>query len=1071
MEERIGSEASDDFGEQSLGTEPTLPDTDSDGLQDGSEKLRFGTNPTMRDTDGDNLSDGFEANDRVNWFEAERYGTPVPGDPDLATSVAVPFTVPSSGAYKLYASANATQCGDTRYFLLGIYGTDGSTIREATIWLPCQGNFAPARWYSVAAVGLVSGQAVVLKVKDTGGTTVYVDKVMIVQTEEFSGLRNVGTLTFGGPGDQVVYLNILPTTYVLGTPLYVAKASISLRGDPISREGITNGGFESGLVGWGGNSYQDHTVRRSGSYSAYLYGTESGHVGVLSQTIVIPPDARKAVLAWYDGKYDAAGYEGCVYRVSLGNQRLIDTAANWMAWMRWEVDVSWAIGTTVTLTFQVGGSDPNDCMGGWSDVWIDDISLLVWDVFPLGPYLNVGDNTDPVRHEWTFPGRFKETSSTDIAGSLNLYIAAHEEPGFSFRVPLRFHSESTGIIYVGTVSLTVESRVSDPLDPDTDTDGLTDGAEVELVTGTLRWDSDLDLLDDWTETDRAYTVCTGQSLRSSPTDIDSDDDGYTDGYEVAKGLNPVEADDDCDGLHSGIERSLGLNPLDKDSDDDGVWDGVEYYGLNGYKTDPRKKDTDGDGLPDGWDDADRDLTPDAIEPWGEVGGPNGANGWGLNPLKADTDGDAIPDGTEAQFSPTLSPTKPADASADPDSDGLSNVEEYNLSVSRGGFNVDGDALSNFLDSDDDGDGIPTIDEVSFGLDPYVSDGSADADGDGLTNLAEYTQGLDPSDPDTDGDGLWDGATVTVGGVTHAGEATARTLPLNPDTDGDGVYDGDEVSGWYVYLELADGTVEERLVTSDPLDIDKDTDDDGLLDGDEYLRTDPRSWDTDGDGLKDSLPWLYPPDRMPKGADDDPVVPEAILPSMGNLEQVHAFDWGWLGFIPVVVHTWLTLTVTATDNVHVANVTFRLVDTGATLVDPYDGNDVYTATFEIDFWMDYVLGYEAEAKAYDLAGNVMGTQTGGGLQYVLGKLVAGILSFFLGPELAGGVLGFFMGFAAGLFEDLTIFLHIKETWDAIQQLPKILGMVLGRSGLSTDTCRIPFAFSRTRSGLCPAWPAG
>jgi hypothetical protein len=80
---------------------------------------------------------------------------------------------------------------------------------------------------------------------------------------------------------------------------------------------------------------------------------------------------------------------------------------------------------------------------------------------------------------------------------------------------------------------------------------------------------------------------------------------------------------------------------------------------------------------------------------------------------------------------------------------------------------------------------------------------------------------------------------------------------------------------------------------------------------------------------------------------------------------------------------------------------------------------------------------------------MATQTGGGLEYVIAGIVAGILAFLAGPEMAGGVLGFFMGFAAGLFEDLTIFLHLQEMWDAIQQLPKIIGQVLGDPSILLD----------------------
>ncbi len=48
--------------EQSNGTNPTLADTDGDGLSDGAEVNTYLTNPKLADTDGDGLSDGAEVN-------------------------------------------------------------------------------------------------------------------------------------------------------------------------------------------------------------------------------------------------------------------------------------------------------------------------------------------------------------------------------------------------------------------------------------------------------------------------------------------------------------------------------------------------------------------------------------------------------------------------------------------------------------------------------------------------------------------------------------------------------------------------------------------------------------------------------------------------------------------------------------------------------------------------------------------------------------------------------------------------------------------------------------------------
>ncbi|MBI2724406.1 MAG: PQQ-dependent sugar dehydrogenase [Chloroflexi bacterium] len=47
--------------ETAIGTDPAKPDSDADGLTDGTEVLRFNTNPLVANTDGDACSDGKEA--------------------------------------------------------------------------------------------------------------------------------------------------------------------------------------------------------------------------------------------------------------------------------------------------------------------------------------------------------------------------------------------------------------------------------------------------------------------------------------------------------------------------------------------------------------------------------------------------------------------------------------------------------------------------------------------------------------------------------------------------------------------------------------------------------------------------------------------------------------------------------------------------------------------------------------------------------------------------------------------------------------------------------------------------
>jgi hypothetical protein len=49
-----------DYLEFQFGTDPTLQDTDGDGLTDGAEMDVFGTDPLSGDTDGDGVSDALE---------------------------------------------------------------------------------------------------------------------------------------------------------------------------------------------------------------------------------------------------------------------------------------------------------------------------------------------------------------------------------------------------------------------------------------------------------------------------------------------------------------------------------------------------------------------------------------------------------------------------------------------------------------------------------------------------------------------------------------------------------------------------------------------------------------------------------------------------------------------------------------------------------------------------------------------------------------------------------------------------------------------------------------------------
>lgn len=129
---------------------------------------------------------------------------------------------------------------------------------------------------------------------------------------------------------------------------------------------------------------------------------------------------------------------------------------------------------------------------------------------------------------------------------------------------------------------------------------------------------------------------------ATPTaDLDVDDDGLTDSYEIENDLDPQDAtgdngadgDFDGDGLTNGDEVTEGTSPSNGDSDSDGVTDGEEVTGgLN-----PLDDDTDSDGLIDGWEVTNGLDATDATGANGADGDPDGDGFSNLDEQTAGTD--------------------------------------------------------------------------------------------------------------------------------------------------------------------------------------------------------------------------------------------------------------------------------------------------------------------------------------------------------------------------------------------------------------------------------------------------
>lgn len=464
------------------------------------------------------------------------------------------------------------------------------------------------------------------------------------------------------------------------------------------------------------------------------------------------------------------------------------------------------------------------------------------------------------------------------------------------------------------------ARLSSPVDPDTDDDGL--GDLVETKTGTFVSVSE-----------------TG----SSPTSADSDGDGLGDGAEVraVPATNPNLADTDADGFTDPVEIAFGSNPVvagdtplsfviaNSVADFSGVqgqggWD----YGYRDFTATGRTMNYDPaaafisfaggseagtpyDGGLEGtqhWDGGKWDLFAPG-DPWTEVGPeslhPNGTNGvaehwvvrrWRATELtaptavaltwhmrKGNTSNDGITgilfvNGRQADYRTiagndtvgvirhvytVLKPNDIVDLALTP----TGRTQGFDYS----------DGAANWLRVDTR---LPAAPMQPDGV-PFFPPNSPDTDADGLAD--GWEQHYRPGPLSALAGGLED---VDADGLTNVREQELGTNPTQADTDGDGLPDSAETMTGVVVSAANAGSNPRRA----------DSDEDGVSDraevaGPQFF-TNPMLADSDGDLYNDGyeLSVLSDP-TLPASTPDSSALAHSIADFSGTQEN-NNWRYGW-----------------------------------------------------------------------------------------------------------------------------------------------------------------------------------
>jgi hypothetical protein len=506
-----------DADEAFWGSDPANPDSDADGLTDGDEVLVYGTDPVVEDTDGDGYTDGYEVVDR----DFDPSVDPWRFNPLLADIPQLEFTLAEPPQVVMYV----TESGGTSSSVDVTAGTTTEDSFSTTVSNGgAHGQEQESHW-DVGAEAGVDGWKFQGKV--TGGY----GESSTTTSETSWGYDESASSAIANSYEQT-----LSQAQENGWELTGGFLYLTLNVTNVGHVGFTVEDFQIVAlddVDDRGTYVTVTTLSADSPFAGFpTFDLAGGETQLLGMTNDIDLGTTKALLA------DSSGL-----LMQPGPHRLLDAEGDSFLSVFEQLQ-----GRTATvaidfgpeygrpLRFRVATKVERDADGEETGLTMDRLFTrylgLPYELGEVEAYdpetgalLGTHDHLtmlDGFAQQADYSGYWTvTTSSASVEGS----------EVYDFSSIVLKAGDLLSLVYVTDEDLDwlgsreEASLGTDPLDADTDGDGLSDGAEV--VGGWEHY---------------------GTRVFSDPTRLDADDDGLLDPEERARGLDPRSADSDGDAV-------------------------------------------------------------------------------------------------------------------------------------------------------------------------------------------------------------------------------------------------------------------------------------------------------------------------------------------------------------------------------------------------------------------------------------------------------------------------------------------------------------------------------------------